>query len=115
VPLYLAGARMRTYWPLSIVEHGLGLNITVESYSGSLDFGLVACRRSIPDLDALAAAMTDAFEELRATGDRPRGTARGGARKMTASLARRKAPAAPARRATAKQPARSRPAKINGD
>lgn len=115
VPLYLAGARMRTYWPLSIVEHGLGLNITVESYSGSLDFGLVACRRSIPDLDALAAAMADAFEELRATGDRPRGTARGRARKMTASLAGRKAPAAPARRAKAKQPARPGPAKTNGD
>jgi WS/DGAT/MGAT family acyltransferase len=115
VPLYLAGARMRTYWPLSIVEHGLGLNITVESYSGSLDFGLVACRKAIPDLDALAAAMTDAFEELRATGDRPRGTARGRARKMTAPLAGRKAPAAPARRAKAKQPARSRPAKIDGD
>jgi WS/DGAT/MGAT family acyltransferase len=115
VPLYLAGARMRTYWPLSIVEHGLGLNITVESYSGSLDFGLVACRQSIPDLDALAAAMSDAFEELRATGDRPRGTARGRARKMTASLAGREVPAAPARRAKAKQPARSRPAKINGD
>ena len=24
VPLYAAGLRMRTYWPLSIVEHGLG-------------------------------------------------------------------------------------------
>lgn len=115
VPLYLAGARMRTYWPLSIVEHGLGLNITVESYSGSLDFGLVACRKSIPDLDALAAAMTDAFEELRATGDRPHGTTRASARKMTASPAGRKAPAAPARRAKARQAARPGPAKINGD
>ena len=73
VPLYLAGARMRSYWPLSIVEHGLGLNITVESYSGSLDFGLVACRRSIPDLDTLAAAMTDAFDELHSPATRRKG------------------------------------------
>lgn len=86
VPLYLAGARMRTYWPLSIVEHGLGLNVTVESYCDSLDFGLVACRRSIPDLDALAAAMTTSFEELRAS-----------------------------RAAASKEPARSRPAKGKGD
>ncbi|MCO5108654.1 MAG: wax ester/triacylglycerol synthase family O-acyltransferase [Burkholderiaceae bacterium] len=115
VPLYLAGARMRTYWPLSIVEHGLGLNITVESYSGSLDFGLVACRKSIPDLDALAAAMTDAFEELRATGDRPRRTGRGAARKMAAPAPRRDATPAPRRRASSKQPARARPAKGKGD
>jgi len=72
VPLYLAGARMRTYWPLSIVEHGLGLNITVESYCDSLDFGLVACRSSIPDLDALAAAMREAFDELRVARAAPR-------------------------------------------
>lgn len=115
VPLYLAGARMRTYWPLSIVEHGLGLNVTVESYAGSLDFGLVACRRSIPDLDAIAAAMTDAFEELRATGDRPRGTARASARKMMAPVPRREASAAPGRRATSRQPARSGPARGKGD
>jgi len=111
VPLYLAGARMRTYWPLSIVEHGLGLNITVESYNGSLDFGLVACRRSIPDLDALAAAMADAFGELRATGRRvratPAGTAGRRARKMTAPAA--------SRQATKQQPARSRPARREGD
>lgn len=86
VPLYLAGARMRTYWPLSIVEHGLGLNVTVESYCNSLDFGLVACRRSMPDLDTLAAAMTTSFEELRAS-----------------------------RAAARKEPARSRPAKGKGD
>ena len=35
-PLYLAGARLVTWWPLSIVEHGLGLNVTVQSYAGSL-------------------------------------------------------------------------------
>ena len=64
---------MRSYWPLSIVEHGLGLNITVESYCGSLDFGLVACRRSIPDLDTLAAAMTDAFDELHSPATRRKG------------------------------------------
>ncbi|HET7527949.1 MAG TPA: wax ester/triacylglycerol synthase family O-acyltransferase, partial [Burkholderiaceae bacterium] len=34
-PLYGAGARMTDYWPLSIVEHGVGLNITVLSYAGT--------------------------------------------------------------------------------
>jgi WS/DGAT/MGAT family acyltransferase len=65
-PLYLAGAKMLTYWPASIVEHGLGLNITVQSYCGSLDFGLVAARKAVPDIGRLARALHESFEELRA-------------------------------------------------
>jgi WS/DGAT/MGAT family acyltransferase len=63
-PLYAAGARIRTYWPLSIVEHGMGLNITVVSYCGSLDFGLVAARCAVPDVRPLARALEDAHAEL---------------------------------------------------
>ena len=42
VPLYVAGARMTGYWPLSIVEHGVGLNITLMSYVGELGIGFTA-------------------------------------------------------------------------
>jgi hypothetical protein len=63
-PLYAAGARMRTYWPLSIVEHGMGLNITVVSYCGALDFGLVAARLAVPDVHPLARAIEEAHAEL---------------------------------------------------
>ena len=63
-PLYAAGARMRTYWPLSIVEHGMGLNITVVSYCGALDFGLVAARSAVPDVRKLARALEGAHAEL---------------------------------------------------
>jgi diacylglycerol O-acyltransferase len=66
VPLYLAGARMATYWPISIPIHGVALNITVESYCGSLDFGLTACRRALPDVRDLARYMADAHQELKA-------------------------------------------------
>jgi diacylglycerol O-acyltransferase / wax synthase len=64
-PLYLAGAKMLTYWPASIVEHGLGLNITVESYCGSLDFGLVAAKKAVPDIRRLVRALHDSHEELK--------------------------------------------------
>lgn len=64
MPLYIAGARLRTWWPLSIVEHGLGLNITVMRYVDSLDFGLVAAQRLVPDATPLARALQAAFEEL---------------------------------------------------
>ena len=66
VPLYLAGARLRTWWPLSIVEHGLGLNITVMRYMDALDVGLVAARRLVPDAAPLAQALREAFDELAA-------------------------------------------------
>jgi hypothetical protein len=66
VPLYLAGARLLTYWPVSIVEHGLGLNITLQSYVGSLDFGLLAARSGLPDIRRLAQGLQQAFEELEA-------------------------------------------------
>jgi WS/DGAT/MGAT family acyltransferase len=64
-PMYLAGARLITWWPLSIVEHGLGLNVTVQSYAGSLEFGVVAAREAIRDAGEFVAAMREAFAELR--------------------------------------------------
>jgi WS/DGAT/MGAT family acyltransferase len=63
-PLYLAGGRLLTYWPVSIVEHGLGLNITVESYCGSLDFGLLAAANAVPDVDRVARGLLEAHREL---------------------------------------------------
>ena len=54
VPLYMAGARMLTNYPASIIVHGLALNITVQSYNGRLDYGLIACRRAVPDVNDLA-------------------------------------------------------------
>jgi diacylglycerol O-acyltransferase / wax synthase len=43
--LYMAGAKMVHYFPVSIAYHGSALNITVQSYAGLLEFGLTACRR----------------------------------------------------------------------
>jgi WS/DGAT/MGAT family acyltransferase len=66
VPLYLAGARVLHHFPVSIVTHGLGLNITVNSYAGWLDFGLVACRDIAPKLDGIAAGLARALQALMA-------------------------------------------------
>jgi hypothetical protein len=52
--LYLAGARLQHYYPVSIVIHGLALNITVHSYAGRLEFGLVASKDIVGKLDGLA-------------------------------------------------------------
>lgn len=64
-PLYLNGARMLHYHPLSLVTHGLGLNITVQSYRDTLDFGLISCAKLLPDLAELRDDLLGSFEELR--------------------------------------------------
>ncbi len=66
VPLYLAGARMRTNFPASIVVHGLALNITVQSFDQSMDFGLMADAQAMPDVRALAQDLVVAFDDVRA-------------------------------------------------
>ncbi len=63
--LYMAGARMLSNCPTSIVVHGLALNITVQSYDQSLDFGLMADAAALPDVAELADAIRTAFDELR--------------------------------------------------
>ena len=64
IPLYLAGARLRHYYPVSIVTHGLGLNITVQSYAGHLEFGLTACGDIVAKPEILARAMQRSLAQL---------------------------------------------------
>ncbi len=64
VPLFMAGARMLSNHPTSIVVHGLALNITVQSYDQHLDFGLMADAAAVPDVAELADALRVAFDDL---------------------------------------------------
>lgn len=66
VPLYLAGARVLSNHPTSIVVHGLALNVTVQSFDASMDFGLMADGAALPDVSALARAIDAALDGLRA-------------------------------------------------
>jgi WS/DGAT/MGAT family acyltransferase len=65
VPLYMAGARMVCNHPTSIVVHGMALNITVQSYAGHMDFGLMADAQAMPDVRELADAILIAMDDLR--------------------------------------------------
>ena len=103
VPLYLGGAAMEHFYPVSVVAEGQGLNMTVQSYLGRLDFGLVADRDLVPDLwdlcDGLDRAMRELLDAARPPVKRaPRTPARGrGGRRVeaggTAANGRRAAPA----------------------
>ncbi|TNF27257.1 MAG: wax ester/triacylglycerol synthase family O-acyltransferase [Deltaproteobacteria bacterium] len=63
-PLYFRGARLEAVYPLSIPIHGQALNITCQSYAGTLNFGFTGCRDTLPHLQHLAVYMGDAVEEL---------------------------------------------------
>lgn len=64
VPLYLAGAAMLSYVPVSIVTHGLGLNVTVQSYNGRIHVGLLASPEAVSDMGGLVADFEAAWLEL---------------------------------------------------
>ena len=43
---------------------GCGLNITVWSYAGNLNFSLMGCKKAVPDIDRLADGLLDAMAGL---------------------------------------------------
>ena len=62
--LYWNGARMDGVYPASIVFDGFAMNITLVSYAKSLDFGIVACRRSLPEIQRMIDYLENALVEL---------------------------------------------------
>jgi diacylglycerol O-acyltransferase len=45
---------------------GMGLNITVWSYAGNMNFTLVGCMKALPDIDRIATGLTTTLEQLQA-------------------------------------------------
>ncbi len=64
VPLYFAGLKVLANYPISIPYHGQAFNITLMSYFGKLDFGLIADRDVMPDIDRFAKLMQAALAGL---------------------------------------------------
>jgi WS/DGAT/MGAT family acyltransferase len=62
--LFMAGAKIVHYYPVSIVTHGLGLNITVNSYAGWLEFGVIAGKEIAPKVVTIAAGLDRALDAL---------------------------------------------------
>jgi diacylglycerol O-acyltransferase / wax synthase len=63
-PLYCAGARLVANYPVSVITDGMGVKITVMSYCGSLDFGIVADREQMPDVGKLIGWLHESLAEL---------------------------------------------------
>jgi len=64
-PMYFAGSKVTATFPVSIASHGCALNITVSSYVDRLDFGLVACKVAVPDVQDIANDIVEEFKLLK--------------------------------------------------
>ena len=62
--VYVAGAKMLTSYPMSIVTHGAGLNVTVCSYADQLELGLTVASSAIDDVQLLRSDFQVAWEAL---------------------------------------------------
>lgn len=64
-PLYFGQAKLKATYPLSVLIDGQALNITVVSYGNSINFGLLACQDTIPDLNILADHIESAMDDIK--------------------------------------------------
>jgi WS/DGAT/MGAT family acyltransferase len=100
-PVYCAGAKLVSMYPLGLINPGLGLFHAVFSYGGNISVTILADRDQMPDPEFYRQCLDAAWEELNVA---LLGKA------QSAKPARRKAPArkAPARKTPARSPAVAR-------
>ncbi|HIK74485.1 MAG TPA: wax ester/triacylglycerol synthase family O-acyltransferase [Alcanivorax sp.] len=63
-PLYWNGARLEGMYPVSIVLDRIALNMTLTSYRDQIEFGLIACRRTLPSMQRLLDYLEQSIREL---------------------------------------------------
>ena len=69
IPLFAGGARVLAAYPLGPVFDGAAVNITVLSYQGSVDLGVIACPDAVPDPWQIAEGFALAIAELKTLAD----------------------------------------------
>ena len=105
MPLYSAGAQLLHFYPISAVTDGQGLNMTVQSYNGNLDFGFVSCRELVPDLWRLSDLLQESMAEYLALAEAELARAPAGASSALAPARKTAARTTPAKKATARKAA----------
>lgn len=63
-PLYIAGGMVEAIYPMGPLLMGMSLNITVFSYRGHVDFGLLVCPESVADPFRIADGIEPALTAL---------------------------------------------------
>lgn len=86
--MYMLGSRLIACYPISTFLPGTNLNVTVLSHGNSIDFGLLADKHAMPDVDRVAGFIEKRFAELE--------------RKLPGAPRKKKAPAVKGRKKSAK-------------
>lgn len=63
-PLWCAGNRLVALYPVGPIVEGVGLNVTVFSYMGTMFFGILGCRELVPEVDHVADLLSESITEL---------------------------------------------------
>jgi len=109
-PMYWNGARLEGIYPASIVTDGIAMNITLVTYDTQVDFGVIGCRRSLPQIQRMIDYLEDSLVEL----EDAAGISSAGAVKSASSSSAKASPKAKARpkantRSKAKAKAKTKP------
>lgn len=64
IDLYTAGARVESFYPLSIISDGAAVNITVLSYRDRIGIGITADREQTPDVQLIVEGMQRELDRL---------------------------------------------------
>ncbi len=78
--LYWNGARLEGMYPASIVVDGMALNITLVTYRDQVDFGITACRRTVPQVQRFIDYLEEALVELETIAGKAKAPAKSRAR-----------------------------------
>ena len=84
-PLYVAGARMTSMYPMSIISPGGGINVTCVSYAGNVDFGVTIEPAMVPEPWRIIDGLHKALKSYQAL------IRKGGKRGKKSPVARRRA------------------------
>jgi WS/DGAT/MGAT family acyltransferase len=76
IPLYSAGARVEAIYPMGPLLPGAGINITVLSNMGSVDFGIIADRDTVPEVWRLSEGLSEGIDLLLKAARKPRAAPR---------------------------------------
>ncbi len=64
IPFYILGRELEGVFPIGFLARRHALAIAIISYNGQVNFGLLADRASMPDLERISAYLREAVEEL---------------------------------------------------
>jgi diacylglycerol O-acyltransferase len=65
-PLYWMGCSVDGMYPVSVVVDGMALNISLTSIQDRIDFGVIACRRTLPHVQRVLDYLGEGLAELQA-------------------------------------------------